>query len=174
MKDGKVVKQDEVYLALKAHADNKSQEEIQEYLDEINAFADYYARLLRPEEEPDIKLRERMTRLNRIEVTVAYPFLLNVYDDYANQRITGEEFADVMEVVENFMIRRFVCAVPTNQLNKIFPFLYDQAASELSLSEDVREALRTKNYPRDAEFRERFISSRIYGSGDRAAKRPRQ
>ncbi len=108
--------------------------------------------------------------MNRLEVTVAYPFLLNVYDDYASGRISEDEFADIAEVIENFIIRRFVCAVPTNQLNKIFPSLYAQASSSSSLVEGTKDALRTRNYPRDVEFRERLVSSRLYGGGDRAAR----
>ena len=170
MKDGRVIKQGEVYLALKEHADKKTQEEVTAYLQEIARFADYYAKLLRPEEEASPIVRERMMRLNRIEVTVAYPFLLNVYDDYANHRISEQDVADIMEVIENFMIRRFVCSVPTNQLRRTFPPLYAQASESISLAEGVKEALRTRNYPRDAEFQQRFVSSRLYSQGDRAAK----
>ncbi len=170
MKDSALVKRGEVYFALKRGADTKSQEEVIDYLHEIAKFADYYAKLLRPGEENSYKLRERMKRLNRLEVTVAYPFLLNVYDDYTNQRISEDEFGAILEVIENFVLRRLVCAVPTNQLNKMFPSLYAQAAESVSLVEGVKESLRTKNYPRDAEFRDRFMSSRLYGSADRAAR----
>lgn len=171
MKDGATVKKDEVYFALKQRADDKSQQDVIDYLREIEKFADYYAKLLRPDEETSCKLRERIKRLNRIEVTVAYPFLLNVYDDYTNQRLSEDEFAAIMDVLENFMIRRFVCAVPTNRLNKIFPSLYAQAAESVSLVEGVKESLRTKGYPRNAEFRERFVSSRLYaGSAARTTK----
>lgn len=168
MKDGTVVKKGEVYFALKGRADEKSQQEVIAYLQDIASFAGYYAKLLRPDEETSPKLRERMRRLNRIEVTVAYPFLLNVYDDYEHEEISEDEFAAVMDVIENFMIRRLVCRVPTNQLNKMFPPLYAQAREFDSLVEGVKETLRTRNYPRDIEFRERFISSRLYTSGDRA------
>ncbi len=69
-----------MYFALKERADGKSQQEVIVYLQEVSRFADYYAKLLQPDGESSSKLRERMKRLNRIEVTVAYPFLLNVYE----------------------------------------------------------------------------------------------
>lgn len=170
MKDGTTVKQGEVYFSLKERANIKSEQEIIDYLNELSKFASYYVKLLRPEEENSYSLRKRIERLNRIRITVAYPFLLNVYDDYANARICEEDFAAIMDTLENFMIRRFVCSVPTNQLNKIFPFLYEQADEYVSLAEGIREVLRTKNYPRDPQFRERFISSQLYGSGDRGER----
>ncbi len=96
MKDGALVKRGEVYFALKRGADTKSQEEVIDYLREIAKFANYYAKLLRPGEEDSYKLRERIKRLNRLEVTVAYPFLLNVYDDYTIQRISEDEFVTII------------------------------------------------------------------------------
>lgn len=170
MKDGGVIKQSDVYFALKESVDDKSQEQILAYLEEIAKFAGYYARLLHPGQEPSSRVRERLERLNRIEVTTAYPFLLKVYHDYATQQISEDEFVDVLNLLENFMIRRFVCSVPTYGLNKMFPSLYAQAKQNVSLVDGVKEALRTKNYPRDTDFRERLVSSKLYGSGERLLK----
>src|SRR5271165_3669576 len=71
---------------------------------------------------------------------------------------------------ENFMIRRFVCGVPTYGLNKVFAALYSQANQNPSIVAGLKDALRTKNYPRDVEFRERFVSTKLYGGGDRIEK----
>ena len=109
-------------------------------------------------------------RFNRIEVTTAYPFLLSVYHDFSLGRISECEFAEVIGVLENFMIRRFVCGVPTYGLNKVFAALYSQANQNPSIVAGLKDALRTKNYPRDVEFRERFVSTKLYGGGDRVEK----
>jgi uncharacterized protein with ParB-like and HNH nuclease domain len=170
MRGGDNVRQVDVYQALKRRAENKSHVEMISYLQEIARFATFYSKLLQPTNEHCLELRERMSRLNRVEVTVAYPFLLNVYDDYDAGRISTKEFSEVMDVLENFMVRRAVCAVPTNQLNRIFPPLYAQAVKEGTLVEGVKVNLAARNYPRDAEFRERFVASRMYGTGGRASR----
>jgi uncharacterized protein with ParB-like and HNH nuclease domain len=170
MKDGGVIKQGEVYFALKERADEKSPREIVEYLQQITRFAEYYTKLLRPLLEPSARISHQMHRLNRIELTTAYPFLLNVYSDFTSGKLAENEFAEVLGVLENFMIRRFVCSVPTYGLNKVFPTLYAQVSQTPSMVAGLKDALRTKNYPRDTEFRERFISSKLYGSGDRIEK----
>lgn len=172
MKDGDVVKQGDVYFTLKERADKelRSESEVIDYLARIVEFAGYYAKLLKPELEISSAIRDRMQRLNRIEVTTAYPFLLNVYNDYMHGGITEGEFCDVLDVLENFMVRRWVCSVPTYGLNKIFPSLYFQATQGSRLVEGIKAILRTKNYPRDEEFRDRLIVSRLYASGERAAK----
>ncbi len=170
MKDGGRIKQGEVYFALKERADEKSPEQVVEYLQEITRFAEFYGKLLHPELEPSAIISRQMHRLNRIELTTAYPFLLNIYSDYTAGKISEGEFAEVLGVLENFMIRRFVCSVPTYGLNKVFPALYAQVSQNSSVVAGLKDVLRTKNYPRDAEFRERFISSKLYGSGDRIEK----
>jgi hypothetical protein len=170
MKDGGVIKQGEVYFALKERADEKSPKQIVEYLQEITRFAEFYAKLLRPTLEPSATISHQMHRLNRIELTTAYPFLLNIYNDFTAGRVSEDEFVEVLSILENYMLRRFVCSVPTYGLNKVFPALYAQVRQGPSLVAGLKDALRTKNYPRDAEFRDRFISSKLYGSGDRTEK----
>ena len=170
MKDGGVIKQGEVYFALKERADEKSPAQVVEYLQEITRFAEFYAKLLHPELEPSAPIRRQMNLLNRVELTTAYPFLLNIYSGYTAGRISEREFCEVLGVLENFMIRRFVCSVPTYGLNKVFPALYVQVNQNSSVVAGLKDVLRTRNYPRDAEFRERFISSKLYGSGDRTEK----
>lgn len=170
MKDGGVIKQGEIYFALKERADEKSPQQIVEYLQEITRFAEYYARLLTPSLEPSVSISHQMHRLNRIEVTTAYPFLLNIYNDHTAGTVSEGEFAEILRILENFMVRRFVCGVPTYGLNKVFPALYAQITAHATLVDGLKEVLRTKNYPRDAEFRERFISSKLYAPGERIEK----
>ena len=148
MKDGGIIKQSDVYFALKGRAEEKSPQETVAYLEEITRFAKLYARLLRPELEPRSMVSQQMRRLNRIEVTTAYPLLLNVYQDFAAGMLSEGDFAELLSVLENFMIRRFVCGVPTYGLNKVFPPLYAQASQHPSLLAGLKELLRTKSYPR--------------------------
>jgi uncharacterized protein with ParB-like and HNH nuclease domain len=169
MKDGAVVKQGEVFFTLKERGDRKTQQQVIEYLKELAKFAGYYDRLLHPEREPNAAVRRGMQMLNRLEVTTAYPFLLNVYDDFARGAITEAQAVETLDVLENFVFRRFVCGIPTNTLNKIFPQLYAQSLQSGDLVAGVKAVLAMKNYPRDAEFRERFKAARFYG-GDRGVK----
>jgi hypothetical protein len=75
----------------------------------------------------------------------------------------------VLDMLESFLIRRFICGVATSGLTKIFPALYAQARRGTSLVEGVRQTLRDKSLPRDQQFKEQFVTAKIYG-GDRSAK----
>ena len=169
MKDGNIIKQDDVYYALK---DSVSTTNAIDYLTELKKYSVFYQRLKYPEfeKEPDLEIMFR--RLNRIEVTTAYPLLLNFYNDYANGKIDKNGFVTILKILENYLIRRFVCNIATNQLNKIFPTVYPIIQSKYSenIIEGFKIILQGKGYPKDNEFSLRFRETKFYGGGDRVVK----
>lgn len=169
MKDGKIVKQTDVYFSLK---DIVNQGNALDYLKDLLRFSGYYEKLLYPETEENVEVRKLLSRLNRFEVNTAYPFLLNCYDDCSQSKISAVELADILKILENFLIRRFICNVPTHGLNKIFPLLYRNIANNRfnTLVEGLKKELQTKGYPKDVEFKSRLMDTKLYGAGDRAIK----
>ncbi len=171
MKDGGFVKQTEVYSSLKKEVDRQStQQEAEDYLANMLVYSKLYGRLLRPSLEPSTQISLAMNRLNRIEATTAYPFLLNVYFDYENDRISSESFARILDILESFLVRRFVCGMPTSPLNKVLPTLSTVYLSAPTQLDSITDFLRTKGYPRDGEFKDRLIATKLYGAGDRLQK----
>ncbi len=170
MRGGKMVKQGDVYIALKENADPKNPTEVVEYLRELAKFAKYYTHMIHPETEPDRRISVRMERLNRIEVTTAYPLILNIYDDYSSGVISLEDFTGVLDTIENFMMRRWVCGEPTYTLNKLFPSLYTQSKARGNFVEGLRAILASRKYPKDAEFRDKLTNSALYAVGERLQK----
>lgn len=170
MRDGRVVRQGDVYFSFKECVEERGDDDVQGYLTDLANFSVYYSRLIDPSREPGRELAPRLARLNRFEATTAYPFLLNVYHDHAAGRLSEPEFAAVLDVLESFLIRRYVCGVPTNALSKIFVSLYSQARAVGSVLEGVKTVLADKNFPRDKHFREQFLVIPLYGGGDRRDK----
>ncbi len=169
MKNGSLVKQSDVYFTLK---DRVGQIDALSALEDIALFAGYYEKLLHPEKETNNSLQTALKRINRLEVTTAYPFLLNCYHDYCQGRLVIEDYLDILQTIDNFIIRRFVCNVPTNELNKIFPQLYAQAIlrDPGCLPKGIRSVLQSRGYPKDIEFRSRLVESKLYGAGERTTK----
>lgn len=169
MRGGNIVKQADVYYALK---EKVSPANAIDYLKELRRFSIYYQRLIYPEFEPEMDLQKYFRRLNRIEVTTAYPLLLNLYGAYVDNNISKADFVDILKILENYLIRRFVCNVPTNQLNKIFPTLYPQLLAKYqdNLVEGLKTVLQGRGYPKDNEFYARFKDTKFYGAGDRQIK----
>jgi uncharacterized protein with ParB-like and HNH nuclease domain len=169
MIDGNVIKQSDVYYSLK---ENVSTKNAIEYVQNLQKFSIFYQRLIYPEFEPDSDIQKCFRRLNRIEVTTAYPLLLNFYNNYSDNLITKSEFIEILKTLENYLIRRFVCSIPTNQLNKIFPTVYPQIKNKYSdkIVEGLKTILQSKGYPKDNEFFLRFKETKFYGGGDRQIK----
>jgi uncharacterized protein with ParB-like and HNH nuclease domain len=169
MRNGNIIKQGDVYYALK---ESVSTSNATDYLSDLKKFSIYYQRLIYPELEPEIQLQKYFRRLNRIEVTTAYPLLLNFYSNYAEGKITKDDFVTILKTLENYLIRRFVCNVPSNQLNKIFPIVYPQIISKHpdNIVEGFKTVLQGRGYPKDNEFYLRFRETKFYGGGDRQIK----
>ena len=163
------IKQNDVYFSLK---DIVSLGNALDYLKELLKFSGYYKKLIYTEYETHSEIRKLLSRLNRFEVNTAYPFLLNCYDDYSENKISAEEFISILKVIENFLIRRFVCNVPTHGLNKIFPSLYPNIRNKgfETVLDGLKKVLQTKGYPKDVEFKSRIMDAKLYGAGDRAIK----
>lgn len=168
MKDGGNVRQSDVYYELKnkVHVDN-----VEEYLSTIYTFSKYYEKLLAPNKEDDNEIKKYLIRLNKLEVTTSYPLLLYFYDNYSNGLLNQSEFANILKVLENYLIRRYVCNYPTNQLNKIFGSIQPSLKNtSLSLLEELKKILQSKKYPKDSEFKSSFSDMKFYGGGDKITK----
>lgn len=169
MMDGSLIKQGDVYYSLK---ENISPTNAISYLTELSKSSKDYQRIVFPEHESDSDLKNYFTRLNRIEATTSYPLLLNIYDAYHKKIISKDEFVEILRTLENYLIRRFVCGVPTNQLNKIFPSVYPQILAKYpdDIVKGFKTILQSRGYPKDSEFSQRLKDGKLYGAGDRQVK----
>ncbi len=173
MRMGQPIRETDVYAALKEHIDQDRPVDPIRHLKELARFSEYYAFLRTPETAPSPRIRERLERLNRLQVTVAYPFLLSVFADHAAGKLNEPAVVAVLDTLENYVVRRFVCGVPTYGLNKIFPPLYQSAVgADGDFVRAVQKVLaaNSQHYPRDDTFRKQLTESRLYGGGERREK----
>ena len=71
-----------------------------------------------------------MEYITRLEINVAFPFLLQVFEDADNGIIDNITLIKVLKLIQNYAWRRFVAGLPTNALNKIFMTLYSEVDTE--------------------------------------------
>jgi uncharacterized protein with ParB-like and HNH nuclease domain len=163
MKYGREVKKDQVYLTLKDKVNAKN---ALESLEDLAKFADYYNKLIEPNKETNTAISNFLMRIKRLELTTVYPFLLNCYDDYRNGKFAVLEFVEILKILENFIIRRFVCNFPTNSLNKMFPSLYIQIKQKIdkNFMDGLKEILAQKNYPSDDKFKLMLKEVELYAT----------
>lgn len=166
MMDGAHVGKNAVYWNLKKSADReRSQQQIVAYLSRLESHSRFYHAITSPViAEHNADLRQRFTRLRRIEVTVAYPLVMSLYAKYADGSLALAEFIKTLDMIENFAIRRWVCGVATGELARFFPGVFTASLPQGDIVEGIRRVLASRRYPRDAQFIEELRTRRLYDS----------
>ena len=155
IKNKKIPNKQKVYLEFKSSYSLDDLGELRELLADIKRYAKFYSRLLNVSHEEDPELRRRLHTINRLEINVSYPFILQVYDDYKKRIISKDDFIRTLEMVESYVWRRFIVGVPTNALNKVFMRLYedvDQADYVNSLGRSLVKKKSSQRFPVDTEL----------------------
>jgi uncharacterized protein with ParB-like and HNH nuclease domain/predicted transport protein len=153
-----------VYEAFKSYVVFENSESFETLLADVFKFSKYYVGISR-EQEKEKDLREMFRDINELRVEVAFPFLLEVYDDYSKGILKLEEFKEILTIVESFVFRRAICGIPTNALNLIFAEMGREIDKEHYL-ESFKALLlikdKYKRYPDDDEFKNQLMIKDLY------------
>ena len=163
MKDESIPKINLVYETYKRYRFNKKLT-IEQAIKNLYKYSKYYVRIeLLKEPDPDIA--KKLKEVTKLKLDTSYPFLLAVYSDYDEEKITKDEFIEIVDLVSNYIFRRAICGVPTNSLNKTFANLYNLIKKEAYLESVKATFLLMDGYtrfPTDAEFIAELKIKNIY------------
>jgi uncharacterized protein with ParB-like and HNH nuclease domain/predicted transport protein len=137
---------------------------IEALVKEIRTYARYFCALALGREQ-DATLGTAFHDLRELKVDVAYPFLLDMYHDYANDRLSAPEFAAAVRLVEAYVFRRAICAIPTNSMNKTFATLGKALKKDRYFESIQAHFLMLPSYrrfPGDEEFRRDLQTRDLY------------
>lgn len=126
LRNKKIPNKSKVYFEFKSLYPDKKDEAYQQELEMIKALSYQYKKLLNPDIEEDQKLRRELKHIDQLEVNVAFPFLIQVFEDADNGIITTTELLKILKLIQTYTWRRFIVGLPTNALNKIFMTLYSE------------------------------------------------
>ena len=166
VRTGDIPREREVYEAFKDYSRTKPVQDagIEALVKEIRAFARYFCALALGREQ-DAELAAAFHDLRELKVDVAYPFLLALYDDYANGVLSAADFARAVRLVEAYVFRRAICAIPTNSMNKTFG-TFGKALKKDRYLESIQAHFLTlpsyRRFPGDDEFRRDLHTRDLY------------
>ncbi|MGK7942002.1 MAG: DUF262 domain-containing protein [Crocosphaera sp.] len=167
-KDGKSVSKKNVYQSFKKRCDN-CPDKLQEELQSLVTFSRYYECLNFPEtEESNQILQKYFINLKKLDFKTSHIFLLNVYDDYQNNRLSEDEFKQILLYLESYFVRRLFSGVSTRVLGKIFNTLSSELKKQQpsSVVDRLYHKLNgfegDKRWPSDEEFRKGILEYNIY------------
>lgn len=171
-KTGEIPNVREVYLAFKAFAQKQpdTHTRTRDLVADIHAYALYYCAMALGT-ETDAGLKQAFHDLRELKVDVAYPFLLDVYHDYKQGRLSSDEALQIVRLVESYVFRRAICSIPTNSLNKTFAGLSRNLKKDRYL-ESLQAALLLlpsyRRFPKDEEFQREIKLRDLYNFRSRS------
>ena len=172
VKTGEIPNVGEVYEAFKSHARSPETAKAgwEALVRDVRDFGRYFcAMALGAEKNPDLKLA--FQDLRELKVDVAYPFLLELYHDYANQKFSALDFEAAVRLIEAYVFRRAICAIPTNSMNKTFA-TFSKALKKDSYAESIEAHLLLlpsyRRFPSDEEFKRDLQTRDLYNFRSRS------
>ena len=142
-----------------------------EILEDLRSYSHSYRKLIEAD-TGNKRADAAITGLAHLETTVIRPFAMEVIHLSDEGLISGEEAGQSFSIVEDYIFRRQICALPTNALNKIFATLandirkldgtYDDYSDKLSFVLLKKQG--SGKFPSDEEFVSDFKGRNLYGS----------
>jgi len=169
MKDGDDIKKGGVYAAIRTKLKRMdSTIEVESEMDSMQKFGSFYAGFLSPERELVGNISSCLDDIKDIKVTTSYPLLLRLFDARNVGGLSDIDLEKCLRLVESLVVRRAVCGVATNALNKIFLQLsknFPPTDHFQWLHRSLSSFSGSGRFPKDAEFAAAFMTQPQYGRG---------
>ena len=168
MKKGVFIKFDTIYDVFKDFAENSEFSKQEELAEDIMIYGDLYTNITSEDKKLPLSqqaLKPIFKEIRILRMEVVYPFLLKVYHDYSKGMITLDEFVRILKLTIAYVVRRTVCEIPTNSMNKTFTTLKNEIRPDdyLNSVEAAFFYLDTyKRFPDDKEFKECLCKRNMY------------
>lgn len=165
------VREDDVYrtqqIRLAQFEDDESA--IEAEVRELALQAGHYAKILKPDLEPDLHVRRYLSFLQRWGANTTHPVVMYLYEKRSQGAISDTDMAEVMQNIESFLVRRLLIGVQSRNLSRIFLELvsYLRDHSHEPILTMVRNQLSTgrKYWASDEEVRQAAIKRTFYHYG---------
>ena len=163
---GEIPKIGEVYEDFKDYVqDGRINKEL--LIIDLKKYSKYFSKLALLDQEDNPDIGEILSDISKLKIDVAYPFLMEVYNDLCSEKdlLTEHDFEEILKLVESYIFRRSICGIPSHALNKIFATMSKDLDKDRYL-ESFKAALILKEsqrrFPDDNEFEREFLVKDVY------------
>ena len=166
VKTGSIPRLREVYESFKnfAQAENVTSKGIEALVKDVKRYSGHYSAMALGQEQ-DPQLGTAFLSLRELDINVAYPFLLELYQDYTLNLLSRDDLLEILMLTESYIFRRAVCDIPTNSLGLTFSrFLRGLNKDDYlcSIRRHFASLPAYRRFPRDEEFRDRLRKRDMY------------
>lgn len=164
MKLSRIPKQGRVYEEFKLYHLNCEFGTIRELCQDLLEYAKYYTNIVF-KRNTDTDLKKLYEDIIDLRMEVSYPFLLKIHHDCVEGLITSDELKKILKLCISYVLRRAICEIPTNSMNKTFATLknyirpddYMNSVEAFFVMQDTY-----KEFPDNDKFEGAFESRDIY------------
>jgi hypothetical protein len=122
----------------------------------------YFRRIIDP--SPNDNIFQLCSFLDAFDIRTAYPLLLALME--AN--LDDNEWAEISQIVESYLLRRAVCNLGTKNYNRVFLSLTRSLRKDGFHAANLKQLLLLQTgesnvWPDDASFREAWLYKQLYG-----------
>ncbi len=173
LKTGSIPKVQDVYDAFKIYARDEEAKgtDIPALVADIHRFARFYCRMALGKGEINKALAEAFQDIRELRAEVTFPFLMQLYADHDAGVLPKEDFLAALRMVEAYVFRRGVCAIPTNSHNKTFS-TFSRSLRKDRYLDSIRATFLTlpsyRRFPDDREFRKELEMHDLYAFRNRS------
>lgn len=166
VKTGEIPRMNEVYDNFKQYSRRTSVAStgVDALVEEIHTYAGYFC-CMALDRESDQQLNIAFRDLCELKVDVAWPLLMELYHDYQQGNLSKDDFERAIRLIEAYVFRRAICAIPTSSLNKTFA-TFSRALQKHHYLESIQAHLiglkSYRRFPNDEEFKKELISRDLY------------
>ena len=167
----KMPNKNKVYFDFKDFYRKDIKNDKEKLLQDLLRFSKYYNYILEPENFENKNISLLLRELKDFKITVFNPVLLELFEDFLKEKILSEsDLKAILKLSIAYIVRRAVCKVQTNQLNKVFLNLLGEVKKQEDYSSknylDILEyrystKKSSSRFPDDEELKEKLLEENI-------------
>ena len=154
-----------IYADFKTYSrKEKFKDNVEKLVKDIFDYSNYFAAIAFGKEKDPV-LKKNFDSLKSMGYDVTYPFLLSLYRDYKENKLSKEDFITIIKLTESYLIRRLICGIPTASYNKTFANIYKELDKDNLLESYKVNLVLKESYhrmPNNEEFGSNFAVKDIY------------
>lgn len=176
MKQGKIARQDDIYVNFKGYSETLRLER-----EKLMADMFHYAKIYHEIDlaaTGDKRIDSKLQELKTLDSTVAFPFYMAFFNYAQEVGMTDNDVYKVIDLVEAYWARRIICNLPSNAINKVFATLHRDVVGVMDKATANKDAKQpsyyealvyvllrktgTSMFPNDDLVRDEFATRQVY------------
>ena len=141
-------------------------------LEDMLIYAEWY-NVIKTAESSSTGYHSILARLNKLEVNSCIPLLFALFNAHKENELDDNELESAFSIIESYIVRRIICGLATNQLNKVFVALGSEIKKymdkdDISYYSAFKYAILIKQgksrFPNNHDFADKFITYELYNA----------